>query len=64
MCEELPYQIINIWAVNRVVFCYHKKFARIIIEKKNIVAGGSEQRRDALFWIHLRQTWLELFRLL
>ena len=32
--------------------------------KENISVGGSEQRRDALFWIHLRETWLELFRLL
>ena len=30
--------------------------------KENISVGGSEQRRDALFWIHLRETWLELFR--
>ena len=26
--------------------------------------GGSEQRRGALFWIRLRETWLNLFRLL
>ena len=26
--------------------------------KENVSVGGSEQRRDALFWIHLRQTWL------
>ena len=32
--------------------------------KENISVGGSEQQRDALFWIHLRETWLELFRLL
>ena len=32
--------------------------------KENISVGGSEQRRDALFKIHLRETWLELFRLL
>ena len=32
--------------------------------KENISVAGSEQRRDALFWIHLRETWLELFRLL
>ena len=35
LCEELPYQIVNIWAVIRVVFCYHKKFEKIIIEKKH-----------------------------
>ena len=27
--------------------------------KENISVGGSEQRRDALFWINLRETWLE-----
>ena len=32
--------------------------------KEKISVAGSEQRRDALFWIHLRETWLELFRLL
>ena len=32
--------------------------------KENVSIGSSEQRRDALFWIHLRQNWLELFRLL
>ena len=32
--------------------------------KENVSIGGSEQRRDALFWIHLRETWLNLFRLL
>ena len=32
--------------------------------KENISVGGSEKRGDALVWIHLRQTWLELFRLI
>ena len=27
--------------------------------KENISDGGSEQQRDALFWINLRETWLE-----
>ena len=27
--------------------------------KENISVGGSEQQRDALFWINLRETWLE-----
>ena len=27
--------------------------------KGNISVGGSEQWRDALFWINLRETWLE-----
>ena len=32
--------------------------------KENITVGGSEQRRDALYLVHLRETWLESFRLL
>ena len=32
--------------------------------KESISVGGSEQQRDALFKIHWRETWLELFRLL
>ena len=32
--------------------------------KENISVGGSKQQRDTLFWIHLRETWLQLFRLL
>ena len=32
--------------------------------KENISVGGSEKRRDTLFWIHLRETWLDLFRLI
>ena len=32
--------------------------------KDNISVGRSKQQRDTLFWIHLRETWLELFRLL
>ena len=27
--------------------------------KENISAGGTAQWRDALFWIDLRETWLE-----
>ena len=34
------------------------------LSKGNISADGSEQRRDALFWIYLRQTWLNLFGLI
>ena len=33
-------------------------------EKENISVGVSGQRRDALFWIHLRQTWPNLFGLI
>ena len=33
-------------------------------KKENISVGGSDQRRDTLFWIHLRQTWLNLFGLI
>ena len=32
-------------------------------KKEKISVGGSEQRRDAQFWIHLRETWLIIFRL-
>ena len=58
MCEELPYQLINTSAVNQAVFCknYYKKV--------NISVDCSDHRRDALFWIHLRQTWLNLFGLI
>ena len=44
-CEELSYQIINISAVNQVVFCYYQKFAKIIIKKKTlalVVASNAE----------------------
>ena len=49
MCEELPYQIINIWSVNRVVFCYHKKFARIIIEKKTLLQAVASNEEMHFF---------------
>ena len=29
-------------------------------KKENFSVGGSKQRRDALFWIHLSQAWLNL----
>ena len=32
--------------------------------KENISVAGSQQQRDAFFWINLIDTWLELFRLL
>ena len=32
--------------------------------KENIGVGSSEQERDALFLIRLRETWLELTRLI
>ena len=37
MCENFSYQIINTSAVNQAVFCYYKKFVKIIIEKKTLV---------------------------
>ena len=37
MCEDFSYQIINTLAVNQAVFCYHSKFAKIIIEKETLV---------------------------
>ena len=33
-------------------------------KEENISVGGSKQHRDALFWIHLKQTWLNLFGLI
>ena len=33
-------------------------------KKENISVGRSDQRRDELFWIHFRQTWLNLFGLI
>ena len=70
MYEELFYQIINTSAVNQAVivllilFCYYKKFAKFHYRKEKISVAGSEQRRDALFWIHLKETWLNVFTLL
>ena len=32
-------------------------------KKENISVGGSEQRKDALFWTHLRETWLNISEL-
>ena len=32
--------------------------------KENISVGGRKQQRDALFKIHSKETWLELFRLI
>ena len=32
--------------------------------KENLSIGGIEQRRDAIFWIHLRETRLKVFILL
>ena len=39
MCEELSHQIINTSVVNQAVFCYYKKFAKIIINKKVLVSA-------------------------
>ena len=33
-------------------------------KKENISVGGSDQRRDVIFKIYLRQTWLNLFGLI
>ena len=32
-------------------------------KRENIDVGCSEQRRDSLFWIHLRKTWVNIFML-
>ena len=33
-------------------------------KEENISVGGSKQRRDAIFWIHSEQAWLNLFGLI
>ena len=62
MCEELSHQIINVSAVNQAIVCYYYKFAKIITEKKTVLAVARNE--DALFWMHLTEAWLELFRLI
>ena len=54
MCEELSYQITNISVVNQAVFCYYCKNDS---RNENISVSSSEKRRDALFLIHLRETY-------
>ena len=56
MCEEFSYQMIDIFN------CQSNGY--FLLFEENMSVGGSEQRRDALFKIHLRETWLELLRLL
>ena len=63
MCEELSYQIITILACQLSCLLLLLKVCKNHYRKENISVAGSEQRRDALFWIHLRETWRELFRL-
>ena len=63
MCEKLSYHIINTSAFNQALFCY-LKVCKNYYKKENISAGGREQRRDALFWIHLKGVWLNIFGLL
>ena len=48
MCDGLSYQFIKISAVNQAVFCYYWKFAKIIIEKKNMSVGGSKLGRNEM----------------
>ena len=53
MCEKRSYQIINISAVNEVVFCYYQEFAKIIIEKKTlalVVASKEEMHFFEFIW--------------
>ena len=40
MCEELSYQIIN--TSDQAFFCYYEKFAKIVIEKKTVLAVASK----------------------
>ena len=61
MCEKVSYQIINTSAVNLLLLL---EVCETHYRKKNISVGGSEQRRDTLFSIHSRETWINLFILL
>ena len=64
MCEELSYQIIHTSAVNQAPLLL-LKVCKNHYKKENIIVGNSDWRRDAgFFWIHLRQTWLNLFGLI
>ena len=36
---------------------------KIHYKKENISVGSSAQRKNALFWIHLRETWLKILEL-
>ena len=49
MCEEFSYQIINISAVNQAIFCYYKKFAKIIKEKKTLVLAVARNKEMHFF---------------
>ena len=42
MCEELFYQIINTSSVNRAVFRFYYKFAKIITKKNIVLAVASD----------------------
>ena len=42
-----------------IIRCLQKHYI-----KENINVGCSEQRRDSLFWIDLRETWVNIFMLL
>ena len=63
MCDKLPYQI-KYFSCQSICLLLLLEVCKNHDRKENISVGGSEQQRDALFWIHLRETWLELFRLL
>ena len=63
MCEELSYQIINTSAVNQVVFCYYKKFAKIIIEKKTLVSALVKTQRWTIL-NSFKRDLASLFRML
>ena len=56
MCEELSYRIINTSAVNQGVKLLLLELCKNYYRKESTSVGGSEQRSDVLFWIHLRET--------
>ena len=56
---------------NYKYFCCQSSCLLLLLEvfknhykKENISVGSSEQRRESFFWIHLKETWLNIIVLL
>ena len=64
MCEELSYQIITTSSWQSSCLLLLLDVSKYHYEKESVSVGGSEQHKDAFFWIHLRETWLNIFGLL
>ena len=68
---QIKFNVSGTFLSNYKYFSCQSSYLLLLLEvcknhysKENIRVGGSKQQGDALFWIHLRKTWLELFRLL